>query len=489
MRWRLPALISTLPLLLHIAVFLFAAGLVLLFITLDAAIAYVLLALTTALFCFYVTSILLAAKQLDCPFSTPLLDELRILAHSLNGRRWTASFTLLQAGCCVRSIIHLARLRSLATTSVQRLAVAACSTVETAKRSIPRFFLHAIRMLNGSALGESLPSDGDWTLQRSEETLIEKLCESGWDAVALRWMLRECSDPDVHAVASMAPAALHPASATATRLRENGPFLEEMKRCLTQRTSNLCSWTKTHAAEKSRVARAFLCLSQTIIVSDPFQLYESIYDLRLVTEAIYDPRSLEVIFPSSPDPAKLVWPGPRRYLTSTGLQVLSVPDPYWIKRTTRLRLIYGLDVQKLDASDLDFIVRTISDAFEVAPHTGHKLCDTACAVNLFCQLLEDPATYHIEDFTRPERSVLITHLLLLQPRQDFPCPEALSLDATKHIWLTSDFTPWPLRDLSIFVRFLTHILTPGIALSPSEDGAIVLRTLHRILAATRILYR
>lgn len=212
MRWRLPALISTLPLLLHVAVFLFAAGLVLLFITLDAAIAYVLLALTAALFCFYVTSILLAAKQLDCPFSTPLLDELRILAHSFNGRRWTASFTRLQAGCRLRRIIHVASLRSLATTSVQRLAVAVCSTVETATRSIPRFFLHAIRMLNGSAPGESLPLDGDWTLQRSEETVIEKLCESGWDAVALQWMLRECSDPDVHAVASMAPAALHPST-------------------------------------------------------------------------------------------------------------------------------------------------------------------------------------------------------------------------------------------------------------------------------------
>ncbi|KAJ7895049.1 hypothetical protein B0H13DRAFT_1463005, partial [Mycena leptocephala] len=71
-RWHLKLIIQFLPILIHIAFFLFAAGLIILLFQDDRAIALMILLLTASAGAVYVGNSFLSAFYLDSPFRTPV---------------------------------------------------------------------------------------------------------------------------------------------------------------------------------------------------------------------------------------------------------------------------------------------------------------------------------------------------------------------------------------------------------------------------------
>ncbi|KZV80412.1 hypothetical protein EXIGLDRAFT_845540 [Exidia glandulosa HHB12029] len=439
-RWRLPALISTLPLLLHVALFQFFIGLGLFFEQLDPAIANVLLVLALVIFAFYTISFVLPLGILDCPFSTPLLDQLRNLAH---WRRLNRKWSLWDI--CV----------------------------------LPRRYKNA------------------WTFSRAEAALILKESDAGLDAVALEWMLRECNTPHVRALASQAPAALHPACATATKLRDNVSFIQEIYNWLSKHSKLYAANDRapTLAADVSRDGRAYLCLCRDIGVREHrIRPCLDFYDLGLVSTAVlnadYGREVLRLgctLECSESSESIHELPG---FLTSTRLQVLSITTSE-VDPVTRLLVIIGLDPEKLEATDIDSIVRTTRAAFKLPAHSHHRLCDVSCAVDTFCQLLLDRAAYGIHDLTYPEMIRLVT-MMFIRPGSWRRCAKFPPFRTTEHIWLltASEFmsSVWSEDMLGAFSAFVCDIIPLGIALHQSDEAALVFYALWRLLLTARAPY-
>ncbi|KZV77832.1 hypothetical protein EXIGLDRAFT_694450, partial [Exidia glandulosa HHB12029] len=80
--WNVAAIISFLPLFLHLALFLFLAGLVAFLWDLDSALRWVMLVLVSLLLAFYAVSSFLPVWSSVCPYATPLLAQLRNLAYA-----------------------------------------------------------------------------------------------------------------------------------------------------------------------------------------------------------------------------------------------------------------------------------------------------------------------------------------------------------------------------------------------------------------------
>ncbi|KAJ7199784.1 hypothetical protein GGX14DRAFT_661171, partial [Mycena pura] len=78
-RWRLAILIRALPVLLHIAFFLFGSGLVILLFQDDPAIGIIALVLMAFVAVLYLGNTVLSACYSDSPFRTPLSDMARRL--------------------------------------------------------------------------------------------------------------------------------------------------------------------------------------------------------------------------------------------------------------------------------------------------------------------------------------------------------------------------------------------------------------------------
>jgi hypothetical protein len=75
-RWHVPAIIATLPVLLHVSLFLFFMGLVILLWSLDPVTTGVIFAILAMVLIFYLGSIFLPWIRLDCPYRTPLLQQM-----------------------------------------------------------------------------------------------------------------------------------------------------------------------------------------------------------------------------------------------------------------------------------------------------------------------------------------------------------------------------------------------------------------------------
>ena len=78
-RWGMDGFISALPLLLHVSLFLFMAGLVLFLVQVDWILAGLVLLVTTSLVAFYIAATFAPLWIGDCPTGTPLLRRSRRL--------------------------------------------------------------------------------------------------------------------------------------------------------------------------------------------------------------------------------------------------------------------------------------------------------------------------------------------------------------------------------------------------------------------------
>ncbi|KAH7087914.1 hypothetical protein BKA62DRAFT_729470 [Auriculariales sp. MPI-PUGE-AT-0066] len=82
-QWGVGAFISSLPLILHLALFLFLAGLMVFFLDLDSGIAFVILAVSSPATAFYVLATVAPLWHGECPSSTPLIYVMHRYYHRL----------------------------------------------------------------------------------------------------------------------------------------------------------------------------------------------------------------------------------------------------------------------------------------------------------------------------------------------------------------------------------------------------------------------
>lgn len=75
--WRVSAIIDTLPLLLHLALLLFFAGLIVLLWTVNIIITLATCVIVIFAYVFYFASILVSCLYPDCPYHHPLSDQFR----------------------------------------------------------------------------------------------------------------------------------------------------------------------------------------------------------------------------------------------------------------------------------------------------------------------------------------------------------------------------------------------------------------------------
>ncbi|KAF8210589.1 hypothetical protein K438DRAFT_1809972 [Mycena galopus ATCC 62051] len=80
--WRVPEIINALPLLLHVALLLFFAGLVVLLWSVDLAISLATWIIVLFAYAFYFASIAVPLFYPDCPYQHPVTDRLRIWLSS-----------------------------------------------------------------------------------------------------------------------------------------------------------------------------------------------------------------------------------------------------------------------------------------------------------------------------------------------------------------------------------------------------------------------
>jgi hypothetical protein len=71
-KWKMPEIITLLPLLLHLSLLLFVVGLQLFLRELQTAIASVVLVVSCSMAAFYILTTCLSAMFSDCPYKTPL---------------------------------------------------------------------------------------------------------------------------------------------------------------------------------------------------------------------------------------------------------------------------------------------------------------------------------------------------------------------------------------------------------------------------------
>lgn len=82
MTWQVPMIIGLLPVLLHISLGLFFAGLSIYLFALDIAIAYVVAAISATAYVAYVACLVLPLFYHNCPYKTPLMLHLPGLYHA-----------------------------------------------------------------------------------------------------------------------------------------------------------------------------------------------------------------------------------------------------------------------------------------------------------------------------------------------------------------------------------------------------------------------
>ncbi|SJL10847.1 uncharacterized protein ARMOST_14241 [Armillaria ostoyae] len=85
MTWQVPMIIGLLPVLLHISLGLFFAGLSIYLFALDIAIAYIVAAISATAYVAYVACLVLPLFYHNCPYKTPLMLHLPGLYHAARG--------------------------------------------------------------------------------------------------------------------------------------------------------------------------------------------------------------------------------------------------------------------------------------------------------------------------------------------------------------------------------------------------------------------
>lgn len=202
MAWRVAELVSVLPVLLHLALFFFFAGVAAFLLPFDETIGACIILLGVLLFVFYGACTFIPLWKPEIPTSTPLLNQIR--------RLWVLSqIAALQSWIRLSEVVS--RLQGLLQdwARMPKEAELELSAPAAPEDSSASFWQDTITML------KSCESDKSIILQRLHRQ------HDALDASALQWLIFEVSDSGAVAVGVQALGALHPESAIIQRLQTN----------------------------------------------------------------------------------------------------------------------------------------------------------------------------------------------------------------------------------------------------------------------------
>ncbi|KZV95546.1 hypothetical protein EXIGLDRAFT_470420 [Exidia glandulosa HHB12029] len=218
--WPVAELVSLLPVMLHLSLFLFFAGVVAFLWSLDTAIGIWIIVLGSSLSVFYVGCTLVPLWIPECPTSTPLVHQLRRGAHFCSLIILRVCATALpyvlkaKAGLIPRFLIRYRRSRTSPTT-YQIPSILPLTMVPDVQPDEPV----AMRDRLDRAINRIVAL-------RRDRTVISQLPEERadeLDASALSWLIFAVPDSDAVAVGYQALGAIHPYSSLAQRLRNSKP--------------------------------------------------------------------------------------------------------------------------------------------------------------------------------------------------------------------------------------------------------------------------
>ncbi|KZV91415.1 hypothetical protein EXIGLDRAFT_769951 [Exidia glandulosa HHB12029] len=409
LRWHIPGLISMLPILLHISLFGFLAGLVLFVWNLDRLIGLGLLSLTSVLLGFYIFCFVTPIWSIDSPSMSPLLEQLMSTRVHQDILRWLAGMieallfrTLDRNG--VRFIddedagnkVLLPSVAARVSLAVRRLAAAllvARGRVWFAVQDLwnIRFAFFYISYI--------YPPIGHYIFRTPEKSAEQRELDrraSELDAATISWLVGSASNHDTVRVALQATGSLHPASRGSALLRED-PIVKRKAGDLIWTTSGTQDGlaTSNSPADIARLLR--VALSQRPLQLDQHGLYyrwdETAvcdYDLYLMSQILtwYTPASLRgatttsgSYFPSLSAPRGPSDKSP--YLHSTVLLLLGLRS---IPLEIQLELIDFLDFSVITDEDAGHVTAALMPHAVRNGHTHTLACKRDCLVDILSDI-------------------------------------------------------------------------------------------------------
>ncbi|KZV98422.1 hypothetical protein EXIGLDRAFT_808251 [Exidia glandulosa HHB12029] len=288
-KWPVAEFISVLPFLLHLALFLFFAGVVAFLWTLDRAISILVIAIACLLGVFYAASTLAPLWIPESPTSTPLVNQLRRQLTLLRKTALQLRNTLKRG---------LARIRGIALRLYERYRLWRRGNVlepggnAPSERSYSLYEPHAGRSYRVVTNPRTLPSrwlaptDSDASSENpgrrrdepsntaARQKAITHAIDPGTDAQiiserieqqrdvldqdALMWLILAVSDTDANAVGLQSLGALLPTSSLAKRLRKD-PRLAP----ITVSNASTRTATRLSSNEVMRIVRSRLCMQKS----------------------------------------------------------------------------------------------------------------------------------------------------------------------------------------------------------------------------------
>ncbi|KZW03854.1 hypothetical protein EXIGLDRAFT_758172 [Exidia glandulosa HHB12029] len=244
--WPVAYLVSLLPLMLHLSLFSFLAGIICYLWSLDQAIGVWFIMLSVALVVFYLACTFVPIWRPESPTHTPLVNQMR--------EAWVSTQIL-----ALRSSIIVTR-------GFSRISVWLEHTIHSllrkhreedleslSKPSIKPCFVDSLFIAHCRRTIARLDE------RRTDQALVQSLLlarKDELDTEALEWLIGSVSNSDAVAVGLQALGALHPDSRQAERLRTGGQLGQiNARRALTRTTTQ--GW---NPVEVTRVARSMLCM-------------------------------------------------------------------------------------------------------------------------------------------------------------------------------------------------------------------------------------
>lgn len=269
--WGVPVFIALLPILLHVALFLFLAGLGVFLLPLDSANAIWLLTLTGCLAVFYVVSTILPFARPDCPSSTPMIRLLRTPLRIL-GLHVLMRISSLAASPDTGIPLDEDADRNEALSSARQCPRQTLAQLAVASRRAAMFITSRIILLIPSKLKFNM-METYWTLHRqfaARTTSAARPSMLGRDfsdveqerleGRALHWLITSRSTAEVVIVGFQAIGALLPSSHIVADLQKVDDIEGLMVRSLNavylpDKSGNVCS-----PADIARSIRSAKCL-------------------------------------------------------------------------------------------------------------------------------------------------------------------------------------------------------------------------------------
>ncbi|KZV78093.1 hypothetical protein EXIGLDRAFT_847812 [Exidia glandulosa HHB12029] len=352
--WPVAEVVSFLPVLLHLSLFLFVAGVVAFLWGLDQGIGIWIIMLGSCLAIFYAGCTLVPLWIPQCPTATPLTRQVR---------RAALSILVFVLRAFSRGYRALPRPISLVG---KRITIRRCTNGRTRLHPSSSELLLPIATAPPPAKPLSLSVRVERAVERidalrQDRSGIDRYLERNrddLDASTLTWLITEVSDSDAVAVGIQALGAIHPTSPLADLLRRHDALVD-----FGLDTARTRSAGDTSATELIRVGRSMLSMTRP---GDEVAYWR----LRPIYDIAHDNPHLAIlsIYRFWITPALILNSDERfrtRSVTSTAIRALRAQRR---NLPQSLTLLLNCDLGQISAGDWDIVIDAVYSLDEIASH-------------------------------------------------------------------------------------------------------------------------